>query len=65
MNKKRPVIKRVSTLSITPPLEKMLPMWSALKALLRAVKKRAPNGATKAIKHVITNKWMEIGDATN
>ena len=61
MNKNRPVINTQSILSITPPLMKVCPSYSAFKARFRAVKNRAPNGATTATKQVIVNKFTEAG----
>ena len=63
MKRNKPTISRQSTLSITPPNVKTRPIYSALNAFLRAVKKRAPKGATIAMKLVITKRWILTGEA--
>ena len=65
MIKKIPVINPQSALSITPPLINVYPSCSAFKARFKAVKNKAPNGATKATQQVIMNKFIYAGEASN
>ncbi len=61
--KNNPVIKRQSALSITPPLTNICPSCSAFNARFNAVKKRAPKGATSAMKQVIVKRLTYAGVA--
>lgn len=65
MYRKRPVTIMQSTLSTTPPFVKIYPSCSAFSMRFIAVKKRAPNGATKAMKQVIQKMCTFIDCALN